>query len=312
MIVRSWVLLVAFAAGAASAQTFPSRPLRIVTSEAGGLNDLVARVVAQSSSAALGKPVIVENRGVIAIEVVARATPDGHTALCFANNFWLLPYLQRKASFDPVADFTPLTLAVTAPNVLAVHASVPAGSVKELIAIAKTRPGALNYGSGVTGGTPHLAAELFRTMAGIDIARVAYKGTGPAVTALAAGETQMMFAGPGSIEPHVRSGRVKALAVTSRAASKLAPGLPTLADSGVPGYEATAMIALFAPAKTPPHLVTRLSQEMVKSLNLPDVRERLLAAGTEVAATSPGELSRIMKSEMTKWEKVIREARIGE
>ena len=275
------------AAGAASAQTFPVRHVRVVTSQAGGLNDLTARVIAPALSSALGRQVIVDNRGATAIDIVAKAAPDGHTVLCFANNFWLLPFMQDNATFDPIRDFSPLTLAVTAPNVLAVHSSVPAGSVKELIAIARARPGALNYGAGATGGTPHLAAELFKSMAGVNIVHVGYKGTGPAVIALAAGEIHMMFAGPGSVDPQVRAGRVKALAVTSRAPSALAPGLPTLSESGLSGYEATAMIALFAPARTPAAIVTRLNQEMVKALNLPEVKEKLLAAGTEVVASSP-------------------------
>ena len=297
-------------ASSASAQTFPSRPVRIVTSQAGGLNDFTARVIAQSLSGPLGKPVIVENRGLIAIDTVAKASPDGHTLLCFANNLWLLPFMQEKAVFDPVRDFVPITLAVTAPNVLAIHASVPASSVKELVALAKARPGTLNYGAGVTGGTPHLAAELFKSMAAIDIVRVGYKGTGPALTAIAAGEIQMMFAGAGSLEPHVRAGRVKALAVTSATPSALAPGLPTISESGLPGYEAIAMIALLAPARTPAPIVTRLNQEIAKVLAMPENRERLVAAGVESAATTPVQLGRIMKSEMVKWGKVIREAGI--
>ena len=296
----------------ASGQDFPARPVRIVTSQAGGLNDLTARVIAQPLSAALGKPVIVDNRGIVAIDIVAKASPDGHTILCFANNFWLLPFLQDRVTFDPVNDFTPLTLAVTAPNVLAVHASVAASSVKELIALAKARPGALNYGAGATGGTPHLAAELFKTMAGVNIVHIGYKGTGPALTALVGGEIQMMFAGPGSVDPHVKAGKLKALAVTSRVRSTLAPGLPTLSESGLPGYEATAMIALLAPAGAPAGVASRLNREMVKALNLPEVKEKLLSAGTEVAGSSQGELTAIMKSEMKRWAPVIRQSGIRE
>ena len=302
--------LLVLAAGAASSQSFPTRPIRIVTSQTGGLNDLTARVIAQALAGALGKPVIVDNPGVIAIDIVAKASADGCTVLCFANNFWLLPLLQEKVTFDPIKDFAPLTLAVTAPNVLAVHTSVAASSVKELIAMARNRPGALNYGAGATAGTPHLAAELFKAMAQVNIVHIAYKGTGPALTALLGGETHLMFAVPGSVEPHVKAGRVKTLAVTSRVQSALAPGLPTLSESGLPGYEATAMIALLAPAKTPVAMVTLLNQEMVKVLNLPEVKDRLLAAGTEVVGSSPGQLMQVMKSEMTKWEKIIRQAGI--
>ena len=284
--------------------------MRVVTSQPGGLNDLTSRVVAEPLTRALGRQVIVDNRGAVAIDIVAKAPADGHTILCYANNFWLLPFLQDKASFDPIRDFAPLTLAVTAPNVLVVHASLPASSVKELIAIAKSRPGALNYGAGATAGTPHLAGELFKAMAGVDIVHIGYKGTGPAIAALVSGETHMMFAGPGSVDAHVRSGRLKALGVTSRAPSPLAPGLPTLSESGMQGYEATAMIAFLAPAGTPPAIVTRVSQEIVKVLHSPEVKEKLLAAGTEVAATSPAGLTQIMKSEMARWEKVIRQSAI--
>lgn len=303
---------IAFAAGTAASQSFPTKPIRLVTSQAGGLNDLTARVIAQALSGTLGKQVIVDNRGIVAIDIVAKAAPDGYTVLCFANNFWLLPFLQRKVTFDPIRDFVPLTLAVTAPNVLAVHSSVPASSIKELIAIARQRPGALNYGAGATGGTPHLAAELFKTMAEVNIVHVAYKGTGPALTALLGGEIQMMFAGPGSVESHAKAGRVKTLAVTSRVPSALAPGLPTLSESGLPGYEATAMIALMAPAGTPTATVTRLNQEVVKVLNLPDVKEKLLAAGTEVVGSSSSDLLQLMKAEMSKWGKIIRQSGIKE
>ncbi len=304
------VLLMLLTAGTASAQNFPAKPIRIVTSQTGGLNDLTARVIAQALSGTLGKQVIVDNRGAIAIDIVAKAPADGYTLLCYANNFWLLPFLQEKVSFDPLKDFAPLTLAVTAPNVLAVHTSVAASSVKELIALARGRPGALNYGAGATAGTPHLAGELFKAMAQVNIVHIAYKGTGPALTALLGGETHMMFAVPGSVEPHVKTGRLKTLAVTSRAPSALAPGLPTLSESGLPGYEATAMIALLSPANTPAPVVNLLNREIVKILNLPEVKDRMLAAGTEVIGSSPGQLTQIMKSDMPKWEKIIRQAGI--
>jgi tripartite-type tricarboxylate transporter receptor subunit TctC len=302
--------LAALPASPMSAESFPTRPLRIVTSQAGGLNDLTARVIAEPLARALGKPVIVDNRGLVAIDIVAKASPDGHTMLCFANNFWLLPFLQEKVGFDPLGDFAPLTLAVTAPNVLAIHASVPVSSVRELIALAKSRPGTLNFGAGAPAGTPHLAGELFKAMAGIDIVHVGYKGTGPAVMALLGGEVQMMFAGPGSVDAHVKTGKLRTLAVTSRAPSALAPGLPTIWESALPGYEATAMIALLAPAATPAAIVVRLHDEIVKVLNSTGVKQKLFAAGTEVAASSPGQLMQTMKSEMSKWEKIIRQAGI--
>lgn len=299
---------VVFMSTMASGQDFPSRPIRIVTSEVGGLNDFTARMISQGMAGSIGQPVIVDNRGRVAIDITAQASPDGYTLVSYANNFWLFPFIEKNYRFDPVRDFSPVTLAVTAPNVLVIHPSVPAKSVREFIALAKARPGALNYGAGATGGTPHLAAELLKSMAGVDIVRISFKGTGPAITGLLGGEVQMAFATPGTVNPHIAAGRLKALGVTSAKPTPLAPGLPTLAAEGLPGYEAIAMTALFAPAKVPTKILDKLSQEMAKAMNQPETKERFLKAGAEVVASSPQELGRIMKSEMQKWEKVVRAA----
>lgn len=173
---------------AAYGQAFPSRPIRIATSEIGGINDLASRMIAQGLAGSIGQPVIVDNRGIIAIDIVAKATPDGHTLLCFANNFWVLPFLQDNYPYDPIRDFSPITLVVTAPNILAVNPAVAATSVKELVALAKAKPGVLNYGAGATGGAPHLSAELFKAMAGVNIVRVNYKGTAQALNGVIGGE----------------------------------------------------------------------------------------------------------------------------
>ena len=309
----AWMLSVALMvlnAALVSGQSYPSKPIRIVTSEIGGLNDLAARVIGQGLSTILGQQVIVDNRGITAIEIVAKAAPDGYTVLCFSNNFWLLPYLQDDVRYDPVRDFLPITLAATAPNILAVHPLVAANSVKELIALAKARPGELNYGSGATGGAPHLAAELFKAMAGIKVARINYKGTASALNALIGGQTQFMFATPSSVIPHVKSGRLKGLAVTSAEPTPLAPGLPTIAASGLPGYEALAILAIFAPVKTPAAIVSRLSQAMSQVLRVPEVKERFFNAGAVAVGSTPGELTQMMKSEMPKWSEIIKNAGI--
>ena len=293
-----------------SGQGFPVRPVRIVTSAVGGLNDFASRLIAQGLSVSIGEQVIVDNRGVSSIDIVAKAAPDGHTVLCFANNFWLLPFMQDNVSYDPVRDFVPLTLAVTAPNLLAVHPSLPVNTVKQLIALAKARPGELNYGVGAAGGSPHLAAELFKSMARVDIMRIDYKGSGPSLTGLIAGEIQLMFATPGSVVPQVKAGKLKALAITSAQPSALTPGLPTVSASGLPGYEAIAVIALFAPAKTPTAIVNRLNQEMIRVLGRPEVKEKFINVGSEVVGSTPDELNTMMKTEIDKWGKLIKDAGI--
>ena len=297
---------------AAYGQAFPSRPIRIATSEIGGINDLASRMIAQGLAGSIGQPVIVDNRGIIAIDIVAKATPDGHTLLCFANNFWVLPFLQDNYPYDPIRDFSPITLVVTAPNILAVNPAVAANSVKELVALATAKPGVLNYGAGATGGAPHLSAELFKAMAGVNIVRVNYKGTAQALNAVIGGEAQLIFATPGSVDPQAKAGRLRALAVTSAKPSALAPGLPTLSASGLPGYEASAILAVFAPARTPAAIVNKLSQEIVRVLNRPEVKERFLNAGSEVVASTPQELTAMMKVEVPKWAKVIKDAGIHE
>ena len=302
--------LMGLAGAVASGQTDPSRPVRIVTSEIGGFNDLTARMIAQGLSGSLGQQVIVDNRGIIAIDIVAKAIPDGHTLLCYSNNFWLLPFLQDNFRYDPMKDFSAITLASTAPNILVVHPALAAGSVKELIALAKAKPGELNYGSGATGGAPHLSAELFKAMAGVDIVRINYKGSASTLNALIGGQVQLMFATPGSVDPQVKAGRLKALAVTSARPSALAPGLPTMAASGLPGYEASAILGIFAPARIPAPVVDRLNQEIVRVLKTPEVRQRFLNAGSEVVGSSAQELTAMMKSEMAKWGNVIKDAGI--
>jgi len=297
------------------AQPFPVKPLRIVTSEPGGGNDFGARIIGAALTEQLGQQVLIENRGaaggVIAAETVARAAPDGYTMLYYGSNIWLLPFLRASVPYDPIRDFAPVTLAVRAPNLLVVHPSLPARSVKELIALAKARPGELNYGSGATGSSSTMSTELFRHMAGIDIAHIPFKGSGPSLNALIAGQVQLAFATPGSVSTHIKSGRLRALAITSAQPSRLRPDLPTVA-SVVPGYESQSMVGAFVPFKTPPALLTRLNQEFVKALARPDVREKFFNVGVETVGSTPEEFGALVKSEMTRLGKVIRDAGLRE
>jgi len=292
-----------------SAQNFPYKPIRIVTSEAGGGNDLASRLIGQGISGALGQPVITDNRGIAGYDLVAKAAADGYTLLLHGAPFWLAPLLQ-KMPYDPVRDFSPITLAIRQPNMVVVHPALPANSIKELIALAKARPNELNYAAASLGSSSHLAAELFKSMAGVSITRVGYKSGGAAANALIGGEVQLLFVSAASAAPFVKSGRVKALAVASAEPSALAPGLPTVAAAGLPGFESVSMAGVFAPAQTPAAIVDRLHREIVQALNRADVKERLFNTGVEVVASSPAQLAATVKSEMSRFGKVIRDAGI--
>ncbi|HTE15668.1 MAG TPA: tripartite tricarboxylate transporter substrate-binding protein [Burkholderiales bacterium] len=284
---------------------FPAKLIRIVTAAPGSNNDWGARLVAQELSPRLGQQVIVENRGSVGVEVVAKAPPDGHTILFYGSIAWLQPFL-TQVSWDPLRDLAPITLSMRSPNVLVVHPSVPVKSVKELIALAKARPGDLNYGAGGSGASPHLAAELFKFMAGVNIVRINYKGTGPAMVGMLGGEVHMMFPGLGSIVPHVKSGRMRALAVTTPRRSKLVPELPAVSET-MPGYDSESLICFFAPAKTPPAVIARLNSEINQVMRTTD-QKRLNEAGVEASGTTPEELLALIKSEMSRMSKLIKSA----
>ena len=305
------VTMTFFGAGMIYAQEFPYKPIRIVTTAPGGGSDAAARLIAQGLTGALGQQVIVDNRagGVVAVENVAKAQPDGYTVLLYANSMWIAPFLQQ-VSYDPVKDFSPITLAAVSPNMLVVHPSVAVNSVNELIALASARPGELNYGSSGTGSSTHLAAELFKAMAHVNIVRVSYKAAGPVINDLMGGQIQMMFATIGSVAPHVKSGRLKALGVTTSKPSALVPSMPTVAAAGLPGYESAAIIAIFAPAKARAPVTKRLNQEIVRVLNQPDLKEKFLRIGIEPVASSPEALTAAMRSEMARLGRVIKEAGI--
>jgi tripartite-type tricarboxylate transporter receptor subunit TctC len=295
---------------AAAGQTYPTKPIRVVTADPGGSNDFLARLLAQVMSGSLGQQVIVDNRAsALVAPIVAKSIPDGYTLLITTGIVWIRPFLQA-AQYDPVKDFAPITIAVSSPNVLVVHPSIAVNSVKELIALAKGKPGALNYASGATGSASHLAAELFKSMAGVDIVRVPYKGAGPAVNGIIAGQVQVMFGTAGSVVPHIRSSRLKALAVTSAEPSSMLPELPAISAAGVPGYEAASVIGVFAPAKTPAAIVKRLHHEIVTTLNQPETKARLNNAGMEVVGSSPSQSAAMIAADMARMGNLIKEAGI--
>ena len=300
------ILAALMATGIASAQTFPTKTVRIVTSEPGGGSDYSARLLAQGLTGPLGQQVIVENRGgILPPETVAKAPPDGYTLLVSAS-MWVAPLFEPKLSFDPLRDFAPVALALSAPNLLVVHPSLPVKTAKDLIALAKARPGELNAATGAIGSTSHISAELFKGMAGVNIARIPYKSAGPAVTALVSGEVQLMFASGGSVLPHIKSGRLRSLGVTSAKPSALYPGMPTVSDTGLPGYAASTYFALFAPANTPAAIIAKINQETVRFLNQPQVQEKLLAAGMEASPSSPEQLAALLKNEISTLGKLIK------
>jgi tripartite-type tricarboxylate transporter receptor subunit TctC len=295
-----------------SAQAYPAKPVRIVTAAAGAGGDFVSRIVAAGLTEIWGQQVLVDNRGgsaVIPIEVVAKAPPDGYTLLGFGTALWHLPLMQ-SVSYDPIRDFAPITLVAATPMILVVHPSLPVKSVKELIALAKKRPGQLNYSSGISGSTTHLPAEMFKAMAGVDIVRVTYKGGAPALNAILGGETQVMFANSGGVGPYIQGGRVRPLAVTTAQRSALFPDLPTIAASGLPGYEAASYQCIFAPAATPAAIVTQLNRDLIRVLNKPEVKERFFRAGSEIVGNSPDELAKAIKADMLVMGKIIKQAGI--
>jgi tripartite-type tricarboxylate transporter receptor subunit TctC len=288
---------------------YPSRVIRIVTAAPGSNHDWGARLTANELSARLPQRVIVENRGSISVEYVARdAPPDGYTLLFYGAYVWLQPLL-NKVNWDPFTDLAPVTLAISSPSILVVHPSLPVKSTKELIALARSNPGQLNYGAGGGGSTPHIAAELLKHLANIDLVRVNYKGSGPAMIGLMTGEVQLMFAALGPAMPHIRSGRMRALAVTTRKRTKLTPDLPAVSEV-VPGYEAEAAIGFFAPRKTPAAVIAFLNREIVQALKGVDPA-KLFQAGVEVVGDSPEEFAAFMRADHARISEVMRGRRFS-
>jgi tripartite-type tricarboxylate transporter receptor subunit TctC len=298
-------------AGAAAGQAYPSKPVSLVTGETGGPNDFVSRIIAPGLSKTLPQPVSVDNRGnaLISGELVRKAAPDGHTLLVIGSALWLQPYLSDQSPWDPLKDYTPIIMTSRSPAFLVVHPSMPVRSMKELLALAKARPGQIVSGAGPAGSITYMAPLLLQTMAGIDIVRVTYPGNIAALKALMSGETQMLFGTSVAVTHHVRAGRLRALATSSDKPSELMPGLPTVAAAGLPGYEAVSMTGIFGPAGTPAAVVSLLNREIARVLNEPGAKQRLFDSGAEVVADSPGQLTAKMKSEMDRLGRIIRDAR---
>jgi tripartite-type tricarboxylate transporter receptor subunit TctC len=292
-------------------QSYPTKPIRIITSPAGGGNDFPARLIARAISGPLGQQVIVDNRATVLIaDIVAKAPPDGHTLLVTGSAHWIGP-LVEKVTYDAIKDFAPITLVDRAPSVLVVHPSMPLKTVKQLIALAKGKPGEINFSVGGPGTSNFLGAILFNHMAGVNTARIPYKGTAPALVAVMTGEVHAMFGSAGAAAPHVQSGRLRALAVGSAQPSPLAPGVPTLDASGLPGFISEALHAMYAPAGTPQSVIARLNDEVGRYLRAPETKDVFLKAGIETAPGAPEELTALVKSEVTRIEKVLRAAGIG-
>ena len=288
---RIWVFSVlAAAAGVGHAQDYPTRPVRIVTATPGGGNDYLARIIAPPLGTALGQQVIVDNRASRLVGgVVARATPDGYTLVVGGGTMQFTP-LMEKSDYDLLADFAPISQLERSPNVLVVHPSLKVNTVKELVALAKTKPGSLLYGTGAGGGSLHLAGEMFMLATNVKFTRVPYKSTGPALLGLLTNEVQLVFATAGAAMPHVKDGRLKALGVTSLQPFPLIPGVPTLASQGLKDYDLDTIGFIMAPAKTPASLIKRLHAHIVQIMHTADVRERLAAGGSDVVTGTPDEL----------------------
>jgi tripartite-type tricarboxylate transporter receptor subunit TctC len=310
---RYAVFIALLASGAAAAQSYPSKPVRLVIPfPAGGPTDIVGRTMAQKLSELLGQQVVVDNRGgaggIIGTEQVAKAAPDGYTLLMGTiGGIAVAMSLQPNRGYDSLRDLAPITQSVTVTNILVTHPSVPATNVKELLAIAKSRKGGLNYASSGAGTVTHLAGELFKLMGKVDITHVPFKGGAPALTALLSGEVDMSYENSLVVLPHVKSGKVKALAVTGVKRSRLLPELPTIAET-LPGYNASGWYGLFVPAATPKPIVARLSTESIKVLKMPDVIERLSSQGAEPVGSTPEEFGAYVRTEIEKWANLVKVA----
>ncbi|MSQ70114.1 MAG: tripartite tricarboxylate transporter substrate binding protein [Betaproteobacteria bacterium] len=300
-------------AAATAAQPYPTRPVRIVIPlSPGGTTDVPGRLIAQRLPETLGQPFIVDNRpgagGIIGADSVAKAKPDGYTLLLTATPHVITPGLYKSMPYNALADFAPVIRIASGPYLLAVHPSLGVGSVRELIALAKSRPGKIDFASSGNGSAQHLVGALFARMAGIDLSHVPYKGSGPATTDLLAGVVKVGFPGTPIAMPHIKAGRLRALGVTTAARLPQLPEVPTIAEAGVPGYEALVWVGLLAPAGTPADIIAKLNAEIAKLLRLPEVQQLLAASGVEATPTTPEEFGVYLKSEFDKWQKVVLES----
>lgn len=308
-------LLAGGAGGAAAQQGYPSRPIRfIVPYPPGGSTDILARVIGQNMSARWGQQVVIDNRsgagGIVGTEIAATAPPDGHTIIMVTSSHATLPSLYKKMPYDTLKDFAPVTLVSSTPYILVAHPKLGVKSVKELISLLKSKPGQFNYASSSSGGMGHIAGELFKSMAAVDMVHVPYKGSGAAIPDVLGGHVPLMFDNILSVLPHVKSGRLIALAVSTARRSPVVPELPTVAESGLPGFDVGIWFGVLAPANTPAKIVTALNSEIVRILQTPDMRERLSSQGAEPIGGTPKQFAEHIKAEMVKWGKVIRDAGI--
>jgi tripartite-type tricarboxylate transporter receptor subunit TctC len=301
-----------FVVNVAIAQPFPSKPARmIVPYPPGGSADILARAIGAKVGEGLGQPVVIDNRPgagtIIGTEATAKSAPDGYTfMLGTVSSHAINPALNARLPFDPVKDFTPLSLVASIPFVMIVHPSVPARSVQEFVALAKSKPGQLNYSSAGNGTSNHLAGELLKSMAGVDLVHVPYKGSAPALNDLIAGQVSLMFDLVLTAAPHIKSGAVRGLAVTGTQRSAVLPELPTVAETGLPGYEVSAWFGIFAPAGVPQPVAKRLNAEFVKVMQQPDLKQRLASLGADPLTSTPEEFSTYLRSEIDKWAKVVK------
>jgi tripartite-type tricarboxylate transporter receptor subunit TctC len=311
----SFIIGCVLAAGIASAQPYPTRPVRLVVPSApGGGTDITARIIAPKLSELLGQQVIVENRAgagtMIGGEVVARAAPDGYTLLMGISTLAINPAMYKKVLYDALKDFAPISQVVSLPNVLVTHPSLPVRTVKELIAFARARPGQIHYASAGVGTNPHLSVELFLSMAGLKMIHVPYKGSGQGIVDIVAGHVPVMMPSILTGLPHAKGGRVRALGVTSAKRAGGAPQVPTIAEAGVPGYEAVQWFGVLAPAGTPREIVARLHGEIVRTLQSADVRDRLAGDGADPVGSTPEEFAAFLRAETAKWAQVVKSAGI--
>lgn len=305
--------LLVFTGSHALAQSYPTGPVRIIVPfPAGGGVDTTGRLVAQKLTEALGKQFVIDNRpganGMIGSELAAKSPKDGYTLLVNGANFVTTPSLFSKVTYDPIREFDPVSLIALAPNVLVVHPSLPAKSVKELAALARARPGQVNFAGSGSGSTPHLAAELFNTMANVKMVHVPYRGTGPAIVGLMSGEVSVMFMPTTNAVQLVRSGKLRALAVTSRARLAALPELPTVAESGLKGYESSQWYGLLAPAGTPADVLNLLNAHAAKIMHNPDMKQRMTDSGGVAVGSTREEFAAFLKEEFTKWARVIKQS----
>lgn len=302
-----------FGAMDAAAQEYPNRPIRmIVPQSAGGSTDLIARAVSQRMGEALGHSIVVDNRpgagSINGTDMVAKANPDGYTLLSVAGSFTINPALRKQLPFDPIRDFEAITLVATLPHIVIIHPSVPAKSIGDLVALARARPGDINLATSGIATSTHMAAELFMHLTGTKMTHIPYKGGAPSIVAMISGQCQVNFAAISTAIPHVRSGKVRALAVSSAKRSAAAPEFPTIAEAGVRGYEHTSWVGFLAPAKTPQPVIARLNSEAVKAVNAQDIKAMLLRDGLESAGTPSAEFAADIKAQIARWKSVVKAA----